>query len=123
MNITRTLLAATVAVGMIGATTATASAYNPGPARSPAACDQYAKDYANWAVGNRAGQAAFGGVVGAGVGALVGGFFFGTPLAGAAIGGGIGVAGGAMWNQPQWQAEYNNAYSACIYGYPLGYPY
>ena len=65
MNISRTLLAASVAIGMIGATTASASAYGtpPAPTRSPAFCDQYAKDYANWSVGNRAGQAAFGGVL------------------------------------------------------------
>ena len=120
-TLTKSVLAAAIAVGTIGATTASASAYGSSPVivRSPVACDQYARDYANWAAGNRGGQAVIGGLLGAGVGALVGGFFFGTPIAGAAIGGGAGAVGGAMWNRPQWQAEYQNAYNACIHGYQL----
>ena len=123
-TLTKSALAATVALGMIGATTTTASAYGSSPVivRSPVACDQYARDYANWAVGNRGGQAVIGGLLGAGVGALVGGFFFGTPFVGAAIGGGAGAVGGVMWNRPMWQAEYQNAYNACIYGAQLPAP-
>jgi len=131
MTITKTLtksaLAAAIAVGTIGATTANASAFgatplgysNPVPFRTPVACDQYSRDYANWAVGNRGGQALVGSVIGAGVGALIGGFFFGAPIAGAAIGGGAGALGGAVWNTPQWQGEYHNAYQACMSGYQL----
>ena len=126
MNITRTLLAATVSLGMIGATTVAASAHHaPAPqvVRSSQACDMYARDYANWRAGHRGTRVAVGGLIGAGVGALVGGFFFGTPIAGAAVGAGAGVVGGALVGQPQWQAEYNNAYTNCIYGAPLAYPW
>jgi len=127
MNIAKTLIAATLTVGMIGATTATASAWSPSPApitvRSPTICNIYARDYANFVAGNRGVRIGVGGLLGAGIGALVGGFFFGTPIAGAVIGGGAGLAGGAIIGQPQWQAEYNRAYSACIYGAPLVYPY
>ena len=127
MNISKTLAAAALSVAMIGATTATASAWGPAPApqmvRSPTLCDNYARDYANAVAGNRGARIGIGGLIGAGVGALVGGYFFGTPIAGAAVGAGAGIAGGAIIGQPQWQAEYNNAYSACIYGAPLVYPY
>lgn len=128
MNISKTLIASALSIGMIGTTTATASAFSPTPAyplvvRSAQACDMYAKDYANWRAGHRGTRVAAGGLIGAAVGGLVGGFFFGTPVAGAAIGAGAGIVGGSLVNQPQWQAEYNNAYSACIYGYQLSYPW
>lgn len=115
MNITKTLIAATAVAGTLGASTVTASAHHAAPpVLSPAACDQYAKDYANWAIGHRGGQTVFGGVVGAGLGYLIGGYFFGAPVAGAAFGGLAGAGVGAMWNNPQWQAEYQNAYNYCI---------
>ena len=122
MNISKTLIAATLSFAMIGATTATASAHSSKSqtqpqhqtqvVRSSQACDMYARDYANWRAGYRGTRVAVGGLIGAGVGALVGGFLFGTPIAGAVVGAGAGVVGGAIVGQPQWQAEYNNAYSA-----------
>jgi hypothetical protein len=128
MTIAKTLIAATLSIGVIGgATAANASPYTPSPyplvVRSPQACDAYARDYANWAAGNRGVRIAAGGLIGAGLGALAGGFFFGTPIAGAVVGGGLGLGAGAVIGQPQWQAEYNNAYGACVYGQPLVYPY
>ena len=125
MNISKTLIAATLSFAMIGATTATASAHHNSPqiVRSTQACDMYARDYANWRAGYRGTRVAVGGLIGAGVGALVGGFLFGTPIAGAVVGAGAGVVGGAIVGQPQWQAEYNNAYTNCIYGAPLSYPW
>ena len=129
MNISKTLAAAALSVAMIGGTTVTASAWGPAPApypitvRSPTICDTYARDYANFVAGNRGARIGIGGLIGAGVGALVGGYFFGTPIAGAAVGAGAGAVGGAIVGQPQWQANYTNAYSACISGAPLYYPY
>ncbi len=126
MNITKTLLSATLTAGVIAATTATASAYYVTPAPAPVVrtsqmCDSYARDVANAHAGNRGVRIGAGGLIGAGVGALAGGFFFGTPIAGAIVGGTVGLGAGAVIGQPQWQAEYNNAYSACIYGAPLYY--
>ncbi len=127
MRFTKTLLAAAISIGTIGATTATASAYyvNPAPTvvvvRTPQACDAYARSYANNHAGNRGVRIGAGGLIGAGIGALAGGFFFGTPVAGAVVGGTVGLGAGAVIGQPQWQAEYNNAYGACIYGQPLYY--
>ncbi len=120
-TVAKTLIAATAVAGTLGASTLTASAHHvPQPAPvvlSPAACDQYAKDYANWAIGHRGGQTVLGGAIGAGFGALVGGYFFGAPGLGAAFGGLAGAGAGAMWNNPQWQAEYQNAYNYCIHSF------
>ena len=126
MTITKTLLAATLSLGVIGtATAANASPFNPAPypvvAPSPQACDAYARNYANYRTGNRGVRIAAGGLIGAGFGALAGGFLFGTPVAGAVVGGTVGLGAGAAIGQPQWQAEYNNAYSACLYGQYLPY--
>ena len=123
MTIAKTLIAGVLSVAMIGGTTATAFAYNPTPVRSPTICDTYARDYANAVAGNRGVRIVGGGLIGAGIGFLAGGFLFGAPIAGAAVGGTVGLGAGAIAGQPQWQAEYNNAYSACIYGAPLVYPY
>jgi len=117
-TLSKILVASTLAVGMIGATTATSSA-SPLIVRSPTACDSYARDYANLVAGHRGGRILLGTVIGAGVGYLAGGVFFGNPIGGAIVGGGLGLAGGALIGQPQWQAEYNNAYYACISGAPL----
>lgn len=127
MRFTKTLLAAAMTTGVIAASTATASAYYVTPAptvvmvRTPQACDAYARSYANNHAGDRGVRVAAGGLIGAGIGALAGGFFFGTPVAGAVVGGTVGLGAGAVMGQPQWQAEYNNAYTACIYGQPLPY--
>ncbi len=126
MRFTKTLLAAAISFGVIGtATVANASPYNPAPypviTPSPQACDSYARNYANYRAGNRGVRIGAGGLIGAGFGALAGGFLFGTPIAGAVVGGTVGLGAGAVIGQPQWQAEYNNAYTACIYGQPLPY--
>ena len=119
MTISKALLAATLAVGIVGTTTATASA---SPFSPPAtvihtadACEAYARDYANWRAGNRTARVAVGGLIGG----LAGGFLFGAPV----VGGLIGVAAQAAVHQPQWQAEFSNAYSACISGAPLPQPW
>ena len=117
-TLSKILVASALCVGMIGATTATSSA-SPLIVRSPAACDSYSKDYANLVAGHRGGRILLGTVIGAGVGYFVGGGLFGNPLGGAVVGAGFGLAGGALIGQPQWQAEYNNAYYACISGAPL----
>jgi hypothetical protein len=115
MNIAKNLLAATLAVGVVGATTATASASPFGPQpiviRTAAMCDDYAKDYAN----NRNGNRVVRGIAAGAIGYVAGGLLFGTPILGAAAG--VGTA--AILTGPQWQAEYANAYNACISGAPL----
>lgn len=121
-TLSKILVASTLAVGMIGATTATSSA-SPLIVRSPTACDSYSKDYANMVAGHRGGRILLGTAIGAGVGYFVGGGLFGNPLGGAVVGAGFGLAGGALIGQPQWQAEYNNAYYACMSGAPLPYIY
>ena len=127
MTIAKTLIAGVLSIAVIGGTSATAFAHGaapaPAPVRSPTICDTYAKDYANAVAGNRGVRIVGGGLIGAGIGFLAGGFLFGAPIAGAAVGGTVGLGAGAIAGQPQWQAEYNNAYSACIYGAPLVYPY
>ena len=115
MNIAKSLLAATLAVGVIGATTVTASASPLGPQptvlRTADMCDAYAKDYANARAGNRILR----GVAAGAIGYVAGGLLFGTPILGAAAG--VGTA--AVIHGPQWNAEYTNAYGACISGAPL----
>jgi hypothetical protein len=116
MNISKTLIAATLAVGVVGATTVTASASpfappQPTVYRTADMCDAYAKDYANQRDGNRIVR----GVAAGAIGYLVGGFLFGTPVLGAAA----GVATTAIIHGPQWQGEYSAAYQACISGAPL----
>jgi hypothetical protein len=118
MSISKTLIAATLAVGLVGATTVTASAHGstqPTVYRTADMCDAYAKDYANQRDGNRIVR----GVAAGAIGAVVGGFLFGTPVLGAAA----GVATTAIIHGPQWQGEYSAAYQACITGQPLPYLY
>jgi hypothetical protein len=119
MSITKSLIAATLAVGVVGATTVTASASpfaaQPQVIRTAAMCDDYAKEYANWTAGHR-GQRAF---IGGAIGFLAGGLLFGTPVLGAAA----GVATQAIIRGPQWQAEYSYAYGACVSGAPLPQPW
>ncbi len=120
MNISKTLIAATLAVGVVGATTVTASASpfappQPTVYRTADMCDAYAKDYANQRDGNRIVR----GVAAGAIGYLVGGFLFGTPVLGAAA----GVATTAIIHGPHWQGEYSAAYQACITGQPLPYLY
>jgi len=119
MSITKNLIAATLAIGVVGVTTATASAspFPPQPTviRTADVCDDYAKEYANWTAGNRANRTIAGGVIGF----FAGGFLFGAPVVGAAA----GVATQAIIRGPQWQAEYGAAYSACISGGPISQPW
>jgi hypothetical protein len=119
MNISKTLIAATLAVGVVGATTVTASAspFAPQPQviRTAAMCDDYAKEYANWTAGHRGTRAVIGGAIGF----VAGGLLFGTPVLGAAA----GVATQAIIRGPQWQAEYSYAYGACVSGAPLPQPW
>jgi hypothetical protein len=119
MNITKTLIAATLAVGVVGTSTiaASASPFTPAPVviRTADACDAYAKDYANWRAGNRTTRVAAGAIIGG----VAGGLLFGTPV----LGGVIGVAAQAAVHQPQWQAEYGNAYAACVGGAALPQPW
>lgn len=115
MNISKSLIAATLAIGVVGATTVTASASPFGPQplvlRTADMCDDYAKDYANQRAGNRVLR----GVAAGAIGYIAGGLLFGAPVLGAAT----GVVATTVITGPQWQAEYANAYSACISGAPL----
>jgi hypothetical protein len=120
MSISKTLIAATLAVGVVG-TSSAAFAGPFSPSNSPVmirtadACDAYAKDYANWRAGNRTTRVAAGAIIGG----LAGGLLFGAPVLGA----GVGVVAQAAVHQPQWQAEYGNAYAACISGAALPQPW
>ena len=119
MTIAKNLLAATLAVGVIGTGTVTASAspFTPQPIviRTADMCDDYAKEYANWQAGHRGTR-----MVGAGlIGAVAGGLLFGTPVLGAAAG--VGTA--AIVRGPQWQAEYSYGFSACMSGGPVPQPW
>ena len=115
MSTAKNLIAATLAIGVVGATTATASAspFPPQPTvlRTAAMCDDYSKDYANRVAGNRVLR----GVAAGAIGYVAGGLLFGAPVLGAAT----GVVATTVIHGPQWQAEYANAYSACISGAPL----
>ena len=119
MNIAKNILAATLAVGVVGATTVAASAspLNPQPTviRTADMCDDYAKQYAN----NRAGNRLVRGVAAGAIGYVAGGLLFGTPILGAAT----GVGAAAIVHGPQWQAEYSYGYSACISGAPVPQPW
>jgi hypothetical protein len=118
----KTLAAAVLGLASLATIAATvpAAAYVPAPApRSPAFCDSYATDVANAYAGNKGQQALIGGLIGGAAGYFIGGYGFGRPGAGLLIGGTVGALIGAHHNDPQWQAIYSNAYTNCIYGYPL----
>ena len=84
-------------------------------AQSRAACESYARDYANDVVptgGNVVGGAAAGAITGAIIGGIIGGGRgAGT---GAAIGGGAGALGGAGHSSAQWNRAYRSAYNDCM---------
>jgi hypothetical protein len=123
MNTLKNILAATISVGLVGATTVatatSASAAQPVVVISTDACTQVAEAYANSHVGPRARPAIVGTLIGAGIGFFVGGYGFGTPIAGAAIGGGLGLGLGAAGGNPQWDSAFTYAFQACMQGYVL----
>ncbi|MGD9737939.1 MAG: hypothetical protein AB7O56_10020 [Bauldia sp.] len=124
MNIfAKTAVASTLALGTVAGSTS-AFAYGPVPVQqvvvvSQAACDSYAQSYANGAVGPRARPVVVGTLLGAGAGFLIGGYGFGAPGAGAAIGAGVGALGGAAIGNPAWNNAYTAAFGACMQGYYL----
>jgi hypothetical protein len=85
------------------------------------ACAAYAQNYTNAHVGPRQRPAVVGTLIGAGIGALVGGAGWGTPVIGAAVGGGIGLGIGAAGGNPQWDQTFNYAFQACMQGYVLAW--
>ena len=123
MNALKTLLAASIAFGTVGV--ATAASANPVVVYpvviNTAGCDAYAQNYATGHAGPRFRPVVIGTLLGAGAGALIGGFGFGAPGLGAAIGAGAGALGGAAVGNPQWNAQYNAAFGACMQGYALPY--
>jgi hypothetical protein len=94
----------------------------PNPQRSSQFCDNYARDWANWAT-QRGNDAAVGLIIGGGLGAFWGEVLFNRPGLGGLIGGGIGLGIGAFADRPEWRQQYENAYNACINGGPLAYPW
>jgi uncharacterized membrane protein len=79
-------------------------------------CDHEARVFANQQVaGNTVGGAVGRALLGAGIGALVGGRnAIGT---GAAIGAGAGVVGGAANGSAQWNDAYWSRFNDCMNGY------
>jgi hypothetical protein len=80
-----------------------------------AACDQYARDYANR--NHVTGANTLGGAAaGAAGGAIIGGILGGGRGAGrgAAIGAGVGAVGGAAQEAHDWNYYYNQAYGDCM---------
>lgn len=92
------------------------------PVRSGEFCDDYARDWANWAT-ERGRDAAVGAIIGGGFGAVLGGALADRPGLGGLIGLGIGAGIGAFADRSQWEAEYNRAYNACIQNSQLAYPW
>lgn len=92
------------------------------PQRSSQFCDMYARDWANW-VTERGQDAAVGALIGGGIGAVLGGIFRNRPGAGALIGAGVGAGVGAFADRPEWRAQYDAAYSQCLQGQQLAYPW
>jgi hypothetical protein len=93
------------------ATPAVAIAQGSRPAA--VACDNYARNYANYA--SRQGQVLRGGAVGSLVGLGIGSIG-GAAGAGAAIGAGIGVIGGGIRRSTGAERMYNAAYQDCMSG-------
>ena len=87
-------------------------------ARSPAFCDNYARDYAG-SYANGGGNVLGGAVGGAALGALFGAIA-GAPGRGAGIGAGVGALGGGAASANDWNYLYSRAYDRCMRGYPLG---
>lgn len=112
----RTVIAAMLGVAALMATVEGAAA------QTPAQCDRYARDYANWATGNPYGGAAAGGIIGGIFGAVIGEIVADRPGVGAMVGAGFGGAIGVSQTAPEWQAIYQNAYNYCLSGTPLPYP-
>lgn len=110
-KLTSLTLAAVLAVS----TLAIAPVSTPAQAQgSPAACDRYARDYAN-SRKNTAGDLVGGAVVGAVGGALIGGIVGKNKVDnGMAIGAGVGALGGAANSNSKWQKRYNRAYADCM---------
>ena len=80
---------------------------------SAAACDSYARNYAQGT--SRQGQVLRGGAVGSLVGLGIGSIA-GAGGAGAAIGAGIGVIGGGIRRSASADRTYNAAYQDCMSG-------
>jgi uncharacterized membrane protein len=121
MKTLQSLIAAAASVGMIAATSATASAAQPVVVITSDACDAYATSYANAHVGPRARPVIIGTLAGAGAGFLVGGLVFARPGLFAAVGAGAGALTGAAIGNPRWDSAYNTAFGACLQGYVLPY--
>ena len=115
----KTTIAAALSIGTIAASSAAFA--QPFQQQvvivSQDACDSYATAYANAHVGNRARPVVVGTLIGAGAGFLIGGYGFGAPGAGAAIGAGFGALGGVAVGNPQWNNAYGAAFQACMQGY------
>lgn len=80
---------------------------------SSAACDNYARNYANNA--SRQGQVLRGGAIGSLVGLGIGSIA-GAGGTGAAIGAGIGIIGGGARRVSAADRAYNAAYQDCMAG-------
>jgi len=110
-GILKSLVVASLGIGMMAVTVDTVSAQER-------RCDREAKRFADNRV-NR-GEAALGsGLGGAAVGAIIGGALGGGKGAGrgAIIGGSTGAVGGALGTGPKWQRVYDRAFNDCMERY------